>query len=161
MNEITVDKILDTIKNSFSELYPMIDIQNHITKRGLKTSKIVNILLFKNIMMKVILLTDVCQIAVSKSYKKYFPEKYTFFETPSLPSQVYINITDLDNFKDFSDFYRAFFDACCSGEIGCCSKYEECSDLGHCINPNTDIFMSCAYRRNLEQGKIFYGKDAE
>ena len=44
-------------------------------------------------------------------------------------------------------------------EFGCCSRYEACSDAGHCVHPDIMFAMQCAYRQNLINGKIFYGKN--
>ena len=41
--------------------------------------------------------------------------------------------------------------------FGCCSSYAECSNAGHCIHPD---YTGCYYRKNLEAGCIFYGKNA-
>jgi|GEM_PF-4948539 hypothetical protein len=42
--------------------------------------------------------------------------------------------------------------------LGCCSMFRECSIAGRCIQ--TDVYYKqCAYRKNLEQGKIFYSKN--
>lgn len=43
--------------------------------------------------------------------------------------------------------------------FGCCSRYEACSDAKKCIHPDQLFARACSYRRNLEQGKIFYGKN--
>lgn len=44
--------------------------------------------------------------------------------------------------------------------FGCCDKYVECSDKGECIHGNLLYSTVCAYRRNLEAGRIFYGEKA-
>lgn len=44
-------------------------------------------------------------------------------------------------------------------KFGCCSKYEMCSDAKKCIHINKLYSKACMYRKNLEQGKIFYGKN--
>jgi len=41
----------------------------------------------------------------------------------------------------------------------CCSSYVECSDAKHCTHENLLYAKKCIYRRNLEAGKIFYGKN--
>ena len=41
--------------------------------------------------------------------------------------------------------------------FGCCHLYEQCSDAKKCIQPNGLFSLACYYRKNLEQGKIFYG----
>lgn len=47
-----------------------------------------------------------------------------------------------------------------SGEqFGCCSRFMECSDARKCIHPDALFAAACIYRRNLENGKIYYGKN--
>lgn len=45
--------------------------------------------------------------------------------------------------------------------FGCCSHYEECSKAGTCTEyaKNRPFYKGCAYKRNLEDGKIFYGEN--
>ena len=47
----------------------------------------------------------------------------------------------------------------CGESFGCCSRYLECSNEKKCIHPDKVFAISCEYRRNLENGKIFYGKN--
>lgn len=42
-----------------------------------------------------------------------------------------------------------------SSSFGCCSKYQECSDLGSCIHENNLYAKGCYYRKNLESGRGF------
>lgn len=44
-----------------------------------------------------------------------------------------------------------------SSNFGCCSKFEKCSDEKKCLHENKLYSTGCAYRRNLEHEKIFYG----
>lgn len=44
-----------------------------------------------------------------------------------------------------------------SDKFGCCSKYNECSNLKKCVHKDKLYSRSCWYRQNLESGKIFYG----
>lgn len=46
-----------------------------------------------------------------------------------------------------------------SYQFGCCSKYVECSDAKKCLHQNSMYARGCYYRKNLEAGKIFYGKN--
>lgn len=45
--------------------------------------------------------------------------------------------------------------------FGCCSRYEECSDAKKCLLVEIDQIRArgCSYRKNLENGRIFYGKN--
>lgn len=44
--------------------------------------------------------------------------------------------------------------------FGCCSSYRACSDAGQCVISDRDYSVNCLYRKNLEAGRIFYGKNA-
>lgn len=44
--------------------------------------------------------------------------------------------------------------------FGCCSRYRNCSDTGVCLIPHLDYSKNCTYRKALEAGRIFYGKNA-
>ncbi len=44
-----------------------------------------------------------------------------------------------------------------SNHFGCCSRFVECSDAKRCLHENTLYSKGCAYRSNLEAGRIFYG----
>ncbi|WHH58292.1 hypothetical protein [Petroclostridium sp. X23] len=44
--------------------------------------------------------------------------------------------------------------------IGCCSSYVECSDALRCIHEADPEYAGCSYRKNLERGRVFYGKNA-
>ncbi len=43
--------------------------------------------------------------------------------------------------------------------FGCCSQYLECSNAKHCVNKNKILSEGCAYKSNLEHGRIFYGEN--
>ena len=43
--------------------------------------------------------------------------------------------------------------------FACCSRYEACSDALTCVHPDIKFALGCQYRRNLNEGKIFYGKN--
>jgi hypothetical protein len=45
------------------------------------------------------------------------------------------------------------------GDFGCCNSFIECSDAKMCITDDRELYLGCAYRKNLESGKIFYGKN--
>lgn len=46
-----------------------------------------------------------------------------------------------------------------SSSFGCCSKFGKCSDEKKCLHENKLYSTGCAYRRNLESSKIFYGQN--
>lgn len=46
-----------------------------------------------------------------------------------------------------------------NSDFGCCSRFTECSDAKECIHENKLYATGCKYRQNLENGRIFYGKN--
>lgn len=44
--------------------------------------------------------------------------------------------------------------------FGCCYLYLECSDAKKCVHKDPFFALCCYYNKNLKEGKIFYGKNA-
>lgn len=44
--------------------------------------------------------------------------------------------------------------------FGCCSQFRECSNAKKCVISDREYSKFCIYRNNLENGNIFYGKNA-
>lgn len=42
---------------------------------------------------------------------------------------------------------------------GCCHLYEKCSDAKKCISKEKIYATVCAYKKNLDAGRIFYGRN--
>lgn len=42
--------------------------------------------------------------------------------------------------------------------FACCSRFRQCSDAGYCLISDEEYSNGCSYRKNLENGKVFYGK---
>ncbi len=43
--------------------------------------------------------------------------------------------------------------------FACCHDFMGCSDAKQCLHPDDRFFNGCEYRKNLEAGRIFYGKN--
>lgn len=41
----------------------------------------------------------------------------------------------------------------------CCSSFKKCSDALECVHKDNPIFDTCTYRKKLESGIVFYGKN--
>ena len=93
-----------------------------------------------------------------------------------IPNEAVVVKTDLENdnktialpmgFGGIANYFRqivelrlALYKSAFASPFGCCSQYEECSNAKRCIHPNRLYSTACAYRRNLENGRIFYGKN--
>lgn len=103
-------------------------------------------------------------INVSSSYKEILDKhNIQYIQRKSSPTFFEIAYTN-DFLLIFSDFVKELYDEInmsFSGEaFSCCSRYKQCSDAKKCVSPFKDFYKYCRYRRNIEQGKIFYGKNS-
>lgn len=73
-----------------------------------------------------------------------------------------ISISYLIQLFNDVDFAIALYEICLAGSdpFGCCSAYIECSDAKKCVRTDPMLYGRCQYRRNLIEGRIFYGKNA-
>jgi len=51
---------------------------------------------------------------------------------------------------------KIFADSFSFASFGCCSKYKECSKAEKCVHEDLLYATACMYRKNLENGDIFY-----
>lgn len=73
-----------------------------------------------------------------------------------LPFDEHVAMQIIDNIK--SVFERCYLSQSVD-KFGCCSRYEECSDEKRCTHPDIKFAAGCYYRTNLEEGRIFYGRN--
>lgn len=68
-----------------------------------------------------------------------------------------------ENVPLIKDMVLAIYKACQSSvtgdTFGCCNDFVRCSDARRCLHIGNTEYNGCLYRRNLENGKIFYGKN--
>lgn len=68
---------------------------------------------------------------------------------------------DLNAFLAEFEKIRAFLRKYLSVErFGCCHRFNQCSDAKRCIIYDDPWALGCDYRQHLEDGRIFYGKNA-
>ena len=72
---------------------------------------------------------------------------------------VRFHVSD-ENLSDAVTFIADLAMSMLSGEsFDCCSRYMECSDEKTCINPYPELRLMCNYRKIMESGRVFYGKN--
>lgn len=109
-----------------------------------------------------------CRIKNKKKLRYVsFAEKYEsdfikagFNTSKTISDNGFIRI-DIDEFIDNIDksqliLNKVFMEAFSFAPFGCCSRYEECSRVEHCIHEDQLYSTSCMYRKNLENGRNFY-----
>ena len=67
---------------------------------------------------------------------------------------------------DFDTFIRVMAEECNDiysttfvSTFGCCSDFIGCSDALKCLHTDDPFYRGCGYRRTLENGRVFYGKN--
>ena len=99
-------------------------------------------------------------IYIKDKYQEFFPIEYTYQRLKSLPDYVRFRIDMNNDFDRLSNsFIRIYEDLKPSDTFGCCSRYVLCSDELKCIHPEPSFARGCSYKYNLENGRVFYGKN--
>ena len=76
---------------------------------------------------------------------------------------VSVPVDGPDQAKQLSEVYAAALDDAIDNgprEYSCCSRYQQCSDAGHCVNPHPDISIECRYKINLKHGRNYFKREA-
>lgn len=104
------------------------------------------------------------QVNIRAEYKDVLQGRLLPFAVTSVKSDpvwLHVDITDPQDLSFLDDIICKSYDDSPSREsFGCCGLYKECSDALHCIHPDPPYAKACQYRKNLEAGRVFYGKNA-
>ena len=104
---------------------------------------------------------------IRDSYMKLlaFPEFITLKKTKADGLFTRVIFTSLENNLDIlkdlvKNIVKIGLDNYESGSsFGCCSQFIKCSDEKKCVHENKLYSKGCQYRKNLDAGRIFYGKN--
>ena len=110
----------------------------------------------------------VCRYAISKNKKSLeIPAECYKYVPPELADKVkklgkdFIKVdVTVSGYERFSPVLAQCLNkilSSASTTFSCCSHYMECSDKMRCIHPDKEFASGCFYKRNLIQGKCFYG----
>lgn len=71
--------------------------------------------------------------------------------------------TDFDSYTPMKEMINAVYNnrqqSITGDMIGCCDMFIMCSDALRCLRSDDPHYNGCLYRKNLESGRIFYGKN--
>lgn len=100
-------------------------------------------------------------ILIPEKYESMIPFGTNISKSKSNPGMVRISIQSYEDILKYVSVLRSVLENVCRKhrDFGCCSRYEECSDAKKCVHPDPKFALSCWYRSNLADGKIFYGKN--
>lgn len=124
----------------------------------------VSIRIFKMPVMRVVCRKNRQYISINPIYKQALDD-FTHIKTEIVKSDQWIRalFNSQDGLKQMHPLFLRIYDEAylmlSAEHFGCCSRYEKCSDERKCIHPDLLMARGCAYKSNLEEGRIFYGKN--
>ncbi len=104
------------------------------------------------------------RIYIKKDFREDVLKRYHYNDCQFNSSFIILPVAVINDFdKNFSDLLliiaKKLLGRYNADEFGCCSRYIACSDAKECVHPDYLESLGCAYKRNLEKGLIFYGKN--
>ena len=115
----------------------------------------------KTVLCKIICQNNQNYIRISKQYAKFlkdFPGNYTIAKDDN----YLLPVTQTESLDHILRVLSNIFDDITLPDVahfGCCSRYVACSDAKQCVHPDKNTAKACGYKKNLDLGKIFYGKN--
>lgn len=106
---------------------------------------------------------ECCYFGISSAFAPYIPEPLVSHISKTQKTLGFINLEfepTIEQVNLFTNFLCSLIDISIDAipkQYDCCSRFNECSDIRHCIHPNPDMAVVCGYRKILKQGKIYYG----
>lgn len=96
--------------------------------------------------------------------KPKFKDEFVNFErVHSSNNSLRIKIAGIDDvialINQLSIIYMKVLSELGEESFGCCHRYVECSDALQCLHPDFMTSLACLYKKNLDRGKVFYGKN--
>ena len=103
---------------------------------------------------------SVCYIRVNKDVLLRFVN-ICLYNIKSGIKDTYVKIYDTDYvlLNNLILYLKDYFDQAAPIEFDCCSRYIECSNNLKCVQPNIEYSIMCSYRKKLNKGIVFYGKN--
>lgn len=96
----------------------------------------------------------------SKIAKELYMFEDKFTSTKSEPDFLRLDIDEFLNYDDVEKlskcFTKGFLTVFNFPSFGCCSRYQECSQLQQCIHPDLLYSTACMLRKNIEETKEFF-----
>lgn len=96
---------------------------------------------------------------MNSDFEKMLKNRDASYEASKGSRWARIALADFSGFSSFSEEIMELYEKCLrdADAFGCCGSYEKCSDAKMCIKDDIMFAGRCIYRKNLKDGKIFYG----
>lgn len=169
MEQLSMEPEVDEEKKAFELLYP--EIQDVLYNAPIDSG----ILIFKKLenfssvyfmdanelFIRIRIRKKTRYILIPEMYEDLLPSSASISRRKADIGMIRIEIQSCEDILKYVEVLRAVLERICRNhrEFGCCSRYLECSDAKCCIHPDPKFALTCWYRYNLLDGKIFYGKN--
>ncbi len=130
--------------------------------KTLQNKNVHSILLENSAVLKLSTMNKVFRITVNSNLIKNIIIPNSAKQKNSTSDTIHFDFLQKNN--DYYFFIKAILNNAVknysgSSVFGCCHKYVECSDAKKCLHRDLLYARGCQYRKNLESGRIFYGKN--
>ncbi len=153
MNISKTERLKESVKGEFEEESSFRQFIDVVENKGYIAITTKNFLAIKIIERKAYV-----NIEYPSKYDNYFPRREIEHKKDGISK---ITLENFDSAVAYAHEYAMIASdilATQGGEsFACCGRYVECSNAKKCIHPDKLIAVACAYRKNIEQGRIFYG----
>ena len=85
---------------------------------------------------------------------------YNITQIKSCPDFIRVHFSSLEDIKNMKDAFIAIakgFYVPVAFDV--CSRYLQCSDALQCVDPDPKHALGCSYKKKLENGIVFFGKN--
>lgn len=89
--------------------------------------------------------------AITTRYSQYKDRSYKLIVDSSFDYDAFIDV--------MAERCSAIYTDSLTASFGCCNDFYICSDALKCIKADDPYYKGCMYRKNLEAGRVFYGKN--
>lgn len=147
------EQIFEIIRNSISDVINTNFL--HLEKMATFYSVYFNTTLFCRINIK----TKAQYLDFAQRHKNLFVG-FKITQIKSQPDFIRVHFTSLSDIEEMKSAFISIAKALPTPyTFDICHRFEACSDALKCINPDQKHALECSYRKKLENGIVFFGKN--
>lgn len=170
MEQLRIDlpASIDAFDKAFQEIIRIIsesDLPSDVLRlKPLAQNNTINVMVLEKLMCKISKRQDDLYLLFHLRFQKDAHDIGLNYETDrTLPNFIRVAIASEQTVQSVTKVllaaYKSAYRENADVSFGCCSRFITCSDARKCTNPNRIFALGCAYKDNLESGRIFYGQN--
>lgn len=103
-----------------------------------------------------------CHLSIQVAYRSLLPDDACISTDQKDDKFIKVQLSSATDITHYSNFFASLLQLVIDRlpkDFDCCSSYLKCSDAGKCVNANKDMAMGCGYKKVLNSGRVFYGRN--